>query len=108
MRFAGATNRLSATLPWGGHLKMKRAYVGRAVLAGIFVGGATLAPANLHAQEPGATGEISLETLLEIVVSSTLREQTTLDAPSSIIVVNADEIRARGYRSIKQILNDVP
>jgi outer membrane receptor protein involved in Fe transport len=52
--------------------------------------------------------EISLESLLDIVVTATLREQTTLDAPASIEVVGAEEIRARGYRNIKQIMNDVP
>src|SRR6185369_16347996 len=64
-----------------------------------------------RAQEPAAPAEsteITLETLLDIVVTATLREQSTLDAPASILVINADEIRARGYRTIKQMLNDVP
>src|SRR5881394_39053 len=59
----------------------------------------------------GAEGDgeqISLEALLDIVVSATLRMQSTLEAPASITVVSASEIRARGYRTLKAIMNDVP
>jgi iron complex outermembrane receptor protein len=67
-----------------------------------------MGPATLaRAQDAASAEQISLESLLDIVVTATLREQTTLDAPASITVVNAETIGARGYRSIKQILNDV-
>jgi outer membrane receptor protein involved in Fe transport len=51
---------------------------------------------------------ISLDTLLDTVVTATLRLQPTLEAPASIIVVSAAEIRERGYKTIKAIINDVP
>jgi outer membrane receptor protein involved in Fe transport len=90
---------------------MTQTYRSRALLFGLLLGSSLVGPASVFAQEappPAESAEISLDTLLDIVVTATLREQTTLDAPSSIIVVNADEIKARGYRTIKQMLNDVP
>src|SRR5205814_1115088 len=45
---------------------------------------------------------------LDMVVTATLREQSSLDAPASIQVVTAADIRARGYRTVKQVMNDVP
>jgi outer membrane receptor protein involved in Fe transport len=38
------------------------------------------------------------------VVSSTLRPQTVLEAPSNITVVEENEIQARGYRTLKELL----
>jgi iron complex outermembrane receptor protein len=52
--------------------------------------------------------QISLEALVDMVISATLREQSAIDAPASITVVSSADIRARGYRTIKQIMNDVP
>jgi outer membrane receptor for ferrienterochelin and colicins len=61
------------------------------------------------AQGDGNEGEpISLETLLDLVVTATLRMQSTLEAPASITVVSASEIRTRGYRTLKAVMNDVP
>jgi outer membrane receptor protein involved in Fe transport len=68
---------------------------------------AVLFPAVSYGQDVGE-GEISLENLMDMVVTATLREQSTLDAPASIQVVTGADIRARGYRNIKQIMNDVP
>jgi outer membrane receptor protein involved in Fe transport len=51
---------------------------------------------------------ISLEALADLVVTATLRMQSTLEAPASITVVSASEIRERGYRTLKAIMNDVP
>src|ERR1044071_5313294 len=42
-----------------------------------------------------------------VVVSSTLRPQKTTDAPSSVTVVTADDIKKKGYRTIKDIMLDV-
>jgi outer membrane receptor for ferrienterochelin and colicins len=61
-----------------------------------------------QAQEVPENDEVLLQNLLDMVVSATLREQSTLDAPASIQVVTAADIRARGYRTIKAVMNDVP
>jgi outer membrane receptor protein involved in Fe transport len=45
---------------------------------------------------------------MDLVVTATLREQPSLDAPASIQVISAAEIRSRGYRTIKAIMNDLP
>jgi outer membrane receptor protein involved in Fe transport len=63
----------------------------------------------LARQEPASGSEaISLEALLDIVVSATLREQSAIDAPAAITVVSGADIRARGYRTLKAVMNDVP
>jgi iron complex outermembrane receptor protein len=73
-----------------------------------------LVAARATAQQPAppavepAAESISLEALLDTVVTATLREQAAIDAPASITVVDAQLIRARGYRTLKQIMNDVP
>ena len=74
----------------------------------------SLAAARATAQQPSppaaepAAESLSLEKLLDTVVTATLREQAAIDAPASITVVDAQLIRARGYRTLKQIMNDVP
>jgi iron complex outermembrane receptor protein len=68
-------------------------------------------PVALAQADPAAGGDgeqISLETLLDLVVTATLRMQSILEAPASITVVSASEIRAHGYRTLKAIMNDVP
>jgi outer membrane receptor for ferrienterochelin and colicins len=83
----------------------------RNLLVGLGLSALVLSPVRAFAQDseaPPPTEEISLDTLVDIVVTATLREQSTLDAPASIQVVNASEIRSRGYRNIKQVMNDVP
>jgi outer membrane receptor protein involved in Fe transport len=69
---------------------------------------AILSPGLARGQEAVPEQEISLESLMDMVVTATLREQSTADAPASIQVVNAADIKARGYRTIKAIMNDVP
>src|SRR5438094_7639487 len=64
--------------------------------------------ASVRAQDVPEGEQVLLENLLDMVVTATLREQSTLDAPASIQVVTAADIRARGYRTIKQVMNDVP
>jgi iron complex outermembrane receptor protein len=78
------------------------------VVLSLVVGQLAVGPAAVWAADQPSGDEISLESLADIVVTATLREQSTLDAPASIQVVNAAEIRARGYRTLKQVMNDVP
>jgi outer membrane receptor for ferrienterochelin and colicins len=53
--------------------------------------------------------EMSLEDLMKVnVVSATLREQSPMNAPSPIYVVTAQEIRERGYHTLKEVMDDVP
>jgi iron complex outermembrane receptor protein len=62
----------------------------------------------VRAEESSDEEQVSLEALLDIVVTATLRNQSAIDAPASITVIGAAEIRARGYRTLKAIMNDVP
>jgi outer membrane receptor protein involved in Fe transport len=80
-------------------------------LRGVALVAIGLLGATRPARAQGGEGDgeqISLEALLDIVVSATLRMQSTLEAPASITVVSASDIRARGYRTLKAIMNDVP
>ena len=69
---------------------------------------AVLFPGLSYGQEAVPDQEISLESLMDMVVTATLREQSTADAPASIQVVTAADIKSRGYRTIKAVMNDVP
>jgi outer membrane receptor for ferrienterochelin and colicins len=53
--------------------------------------------------------EISLEELLNFeVVSASRKAQTFKDAPGSVIIINSDMIRDRGYRNMTEIFEDIP
>lgn len=41
------------------------------------------------------------------ILTSTLKEQSVLKAPSSIVVITSNLFKERGYRTIKDILVDV-
>jgi outer membrane receptor protein involved in Fe transport len=56
----------------------------------------------------GSLMDMSLNDLLKISVSSTLKEQKTRDVPGSVTVITAAEIKIKGYSSIKEVLMDVP
>jgi iron complex outermembrane receptor protein len=56
-------------------------------------------------EPPVADEGMRLEDLL--VIAATLHEQSVMDAPAAITVVTADDIVARGYRSLSEILADV-
>jgi outer membrane receptor protein involved in Fe transport len=85
--------------------------MGPRLVAALLITAASLGPGT-RAAAAGDDGEgdepISLEALADLVVTATLRVQPTLEAPASITVVSASEIRARGYRTLKAIMNDVP
>lgn len=53
--------------------------------------------------------DMSLQELMDIpVVSATLREEHQMDVPVPIYIVTAQDIRERGYYTLKDIMNDVP
>ncbi|MBN2210844.1 MAG: TonB-dependent receptor [Sedimentisphaerales bacterium] len=65
-------------------------------------------PANdANTNKPVATEELLFMELPQ-VVTATLKEQSTADAPCAINVVTAEDIRLHGYRSLKDIIIDVP
>ena len=61
-------------------------------------------------QESGAaSGDIQLDSLLSQTVSSVSKyAQTTSEAPSSVTVITAEEIRLFGFRTIQDVLRTVP
>jgi iron complex outermembrane receptor protein len=71
---------------------------------------APLAAAQERASEPELT-DLDLEELMQVeidsVVSASLHLQRTFDAPSSVTVIESDEIRAHGYRTLLEILRSV-
>ena len=57
----------------------------------------------------GASGDIQLDSLLNLTVSSVSKyAQTTSEAPSSVTVITAEEIRLFGFRTIEDVLKTVP
>jgi outer membrane receptor for ferrienterochelin and colicin len=64
----------------------------------------TLGARPAAADEPVGGTDLKLRDLL--VITATLHEQSVLDAPAAISVVTAEDIAARGYRSLAEILAD--
>lgn len=63
----------------------------------------------LVAQEPSNPAALSLEELLGTkVYSASKYEQKVAEAPSSIVVISADEIRRYGYRNLMDVLATLP
>lgn len=53
--------------------------------------------------------EMSLEELMDfVVVSASKSEQKMSDAPSTIYVVSAEQIKLRGYTNLEEVLEDIP
>lgn len=65
----------------------------------------TGAPGSDNLVEQMAQFEAQLD---QTVVSSTKAEQRATEAPAVITVVTAEEIQARGYRSLADVLREVP
>src|ERR1051326_1904264 len=71
----------------------------------------TLTYVNAQKDEPEVTKlmKLSLEDLMNIqVVSASGYLQTTSEAPSTIIVITAQQIAERGYEQLEDALRDVP
>jgi iron complex outermembrane receptor protein len=84
-----------------------------AIVLALVVGCATLPPPTQGSDSPPAQVEeltdLSLEELMdvEIVYAASRYEQKISDAPASVSIVSADEIRRFGYRTLADILNSV-
>ena len=64
-------------------------------------------PAEEDAPDPLL--DMAFEDLLQITVTSVSgTEETIADAPASIVVLTADELRQRGYHSLHEIFADLP
>ena len=71
------------------------------------IGFIALAPASLFAQDKDI-GELSLDSLLSTVVSTASKyEQFTSEAPSSIMVITKEDIKAYGYNNVDELFNSV-
>ncbi len=65
----------------------------------------------VHAQDTTQIDilKLSLEELMQIQVATATRYQTAVaDAPAPMVVITRKEIRERGYRSLLDVLHDVP
>jgi iron complex outermembrane receptor protein len=70
------------------------------------LGHAALAPAN---EKIASLADLSLEQLADIVVTSvSRREQRLAEAPASVYVITADDIRRSGVRSLPEALRLAP
>ncbi|MBN2089899.1 TonB-dependent receptor, partial [candidate division KSB1 bacterium] len=77
----------------------------------------------INGTEAGSTPELSVQPIVDIenllnaeefsfgevkVISAALKEQSREEAPAIMTVITADEIKKRGYRSLQEVLRDVP
>lgn len=80
-----------------------------ALIASVFT--ATLVCARAYSSEAPNIGDLSLEQLMELDIESVYGasryEQRVTQAPSSISIVTADEIRRFGYTSFQDVLRSV-
>jgi outer membrane receptor for ferrienterochelin and colicins len=68
-----------------------------------------LAAATAHAQEDKDLERLSLEELMNVhVVTASNVSEKLSEAPATVIVISADDIKRRGYRELSQILDDLP
>src|SRR5689334_22728079 len=59
--------------------------------------------------QQGERVPISLDSLLRIRVSTASKyDQTAMDAPASITIITAGEIHRYGYRTLDEVLENVP
>lgn len=70
---------------------------------------ASAEPQDTPERETPGLGELSLEQLLGTrVVSASNTSEALPQAPATVIVITADEIRERGYTELSEILDDLP
>jgi len=88
----------------------------RAALAALTVLGSTAsAVAGGHGADPGPALDsddlagMPLEELLQVeVVTASATPRSVADVPSTVYVFSEEQIRRRGYRSLPELLEDVP
>ena len=82
-------------------LALARALAGLCLLPAIAPGARAQAPEDLT--------DMSLEDLLQVeIVTATRFQQTLADAPSSVQVITAQDIRANGWRTLAEALDSLP
>ncbi|HAR20243.1 MAG TPA: hypothetical protein DCR46_06235 [Cytophagales bacterium] len=95
---------------WVSLLKKSHLYLLFFCATSIFI----IAPFHSHAQKVKEEAvyelfDVSLEELLNIgMVSASKRKQSLSDAPATAYVFSQDQIRARGYTNLSELLEDVP
>lgn len=83
----------------------KRWAIGAATLVWLTAG----VPADIEAQVPSELALASLEELMAVrVITATLTSEVIADVPAGVHVVTAAQIARRGYRSLIDLLKDVP
>src|SRR5438094_798234 len=64
------------------------------------------------AEAPPSLKRMSLEELMQVQVATvstaSKREEKATQAPGTVIVIDKNEIRLRGYSSLKDVLRDLP
>jgi outer membrane receptor for ferrienterochelin and colicins len=59
--------------------------------------------------DPAGMFDLSLEELLQLTITTASRSVERVgDAPATVIVLTADELRRRGYRELSEIYDDLP
>ena len=83
----------------------------KALLGAILAAGCVSAFATGQVADATATAEtgLSLDDLFNLqVVTASKKAESRDDAPNVMYVVTADEIRRRGYRTLEDVMNNVP
>src|SRR5664279_217573 len=82
------------------------------IVAGLIIGLFIISNANGQSAPPAKGGELSDLDLAQLgnvkVTSASLQDESLQDAPASITVITAEEIRKFGYRTIAEALSYVP
>ncbi|HWR89151.1 MAG TPA: TonB-dependent receptor plug domain-containing protein, partial [Dissulfurispiraceae bacterium] len=80
----------------------------RAVLLSCFMLMLWFNPGVLQAQDADKLADMSMEDLINVKVYGASKfEQSLIDAPSSVTIITADDIRKYGYRTLADVLRSV-
>ena len=91
-------------ISWAGRQMTKRWLRRRPAVCAVLLAG--LAAMGRTQSQDGALTDLNLEQLGELkVTSASLHEQNIEDAPASISVITAEEIRTSGYRTLAEALS---